>query len=100
MKITEVRETDDGLYVWKLPDGKLLGDADGNYMCVEGRIGDIRLMNAMAKAARSYGFPEGKAVFLPGRRKLSKSEWEDHMERMLDGKIPDPYDLGNTPGEV
>lgn len=100
MRITEIRETDDGLYVWKLPDGSLLGNSDGEYLSVASRIGDLTKIAALTKAAQSYGYPEGRAIFLAGRRKVTKSEWEDQMERLLDGKVPDPYDFGNVQGEV
>jgi hypothetical protein len=72
-----------------MPDGRYIGDSNGNFMCAESyTINDPVTEKKMRDAARGYGFPEGRPVWMPGR-KVSAMEADDQMERLLDGKIPD-----------
>jgi hypothetical protein len=79
-----------GVLVWQLPSGGYLGDSDGNYLSIHANVLDIeRYMIQIAKmeeAARYYGYPDGKAVFLPGRGQVTDSEYEDQMEAMINGE--------------
>src|SRR4051812_29105600 len=79
-----------GIYVWQLPNGKYIEDDDGNYLvagpCL---LNDHVVEKKMISAARSMGVTEGRPFWLPGFRKVSDMEWEDQMERLLQGKIPD-----------
>jgi hypothetical protein len=84
-----------GVLVWQLPDGKVLGDDQGNILSLEAYRGDLRARQKMRDAAASYGFPEGETLFMPGRRKLTQSEWEDSMAMMRDGK-DNPWDTGGV----
>lgn len=98
--MTPIHESAYGLYVWKLPNGNIAGNSDGEYLLVESKIGDLKKITALSAAAKHYGYEQGEPLFLSGRRKVSSDEQDDQMERMLDGKIPDPYDIGNVEGEV
>jgi hypothetical protein len=50
-------------------------------------------LEKMRQAAEYYGIFDGRAAFLPGRRKISQSEYEDQMEAYLDGReIPGDID--------
>lgn len=101
MNVKEVLEYTYGLYIWQNPDGSYFKNADGEFLSIPSKIGDIRRMSTLKATAEHYGAPPGgKAVFQQGARQVSKSEWEDHMERFIDGKIGDPYDKGNIQGEV
>lgn len=100
MKTTEVMEYEHGLYVWELPDGSMFKDEEGGVLSIPARFGDLTKISQLSKTAAHYGQPAGKAVFKQGARQVSKSEWEDQMERLLDGKVGDPYDLGNIDGQV
>lgn len=75
-----------GVLLWRLPDGKIFCDREGNYLSVECFKGDLAAVEKMRLAATYYGAFEGQTVFLAGRRKISQSEWEDSMEEMIDGK--------------
>lgn len=92
--ITVVGESDLGLYLWELPDGRYLGDDDGNLLNIPSRVGDVSRMNKIAQVARSLGFAEGKPVFAPGVRRVSESEHQEQIYRMMNGEIPDEYDMG------
>lgn len=100
MTFRPVLDGDLGLYLWQLPNGKYLGDGDGNFLIIESRHGDLSKMAQISKAARYYGAQGGKPVFVSNARAVSQSEQEDQMERLLDGKTPDPYDLGALRDEV
>lgn len=92
-----VQEYSEGLYVWEMPNGQWIGDDAGNYLSVPSTQGDIVKMEALKKAAHGYLrdigiIPQGKPLFLPGRRQVSDSEYEDQTARAAAGLIPDPFD--------
>jgi hypothetical protein len=84
-----------GIYVWEMPDGRWIGDDDGNFLSVTAKKGNRSLINALAREVRSYGIYEGGPKFLSARRKISDEEF-DHQKQRLDwGLVPDPLDIGN-----
>ncbi len=91
-KIRTVEETNIGMYVWEMPDGRWVGDDEGHFMYIRGRRGDLAMIGKLADAARSYGITEGRAVFLSGHRPVSDEEYEEQRQRMMFGLNPDPKD--------
>lgn len=87
-----VQETSFGLYVWQMPDGRWVGDSDGNFLNVASEQYDMKKMKILRDAVRHYGVEEGQAVFLPGRRRVTDEELEIQQQRLLDGLTPDEYD--------
>ena len=84
-----------GVCLWQMPDQSCLGDDDGNFLSMEGNLNDFVIESKMQRSAISYLGEEaltGKAFWIPGSRKITDGESDDHMERMLDGNIPDPVD--------
>lgn len=83
-----------GLVMWQLPNGKYIENANGEYLsagpCL---LGNRQAEINITKAARSLGVKEGQPFWLPGFRKITQGEWEDQMQRLLDGKIPDVVDV-------
>jgi len=92
MRITEVEEVNYGLYLWQTPDGKLVVDEDGNYLNIAAMKGDIRKINILKKAAKSYGL-EGQPVWFSGHRQVTEAEYEEQRQRMDWGLIPDELDV-------
>ena len=91
-----IADTGYGLYLWEMPDGRVIADQDGNYLNVPGRPMDVYRMNELTQFVHNVlQIKEGKPVFFPNRRRVSQGEWEDQMERTLDGKMGDPIDPGN-----
>jgi hypothetical protein len=77
------------LCLWEMPDGRYIGNSDGEFMCAESfTLADKSIERKMRDAARSYGFTEGRPVWQEGR-KVTHMEADDQMERLLEGKIPD-----------
>lgn len=92
-----VEETTYGMYVWEIEeDGekKILGDDDGNVMNVFTTKGNRKSIAALADAARHYGYPEGRAVWWPGKRRVTDEEHEEQEMRERWGLIGDPLDIG------
>ena len=84
-----------GVCLWMMPDGTCLGDDEGNFLSMEGYLNDFLIEKKMRDAAKYWMGVEaldGHAHWLPGSRKITDNESDDHMERMLDGHIPDPVD--------
>lgn len=81
-----------GVYVWRNADGSTLSNSDGEVLSLEGFKGDLAKMRSMRKAAEYYGSADGSLAFIPGSRKISRSEWEDQMEAFIDGE-PIPGDI-------
>lgn len=82
-----------GICVWQLPDGSYVQDGDGNHLSAQSWVGNPVMEEKMSRAAKSLGVKEGKPFWLPGFRKITQGEWEDQMERLLDGKVPDAVDI-------
>lgn len=87
-------ETGWGICVWKLPGGGFLQNGDGEYLSAGPvKVGNLKVEQRMREAARQCGFAAGEPFWLPGFRKITQSEWEDQMERLMTGKIADAADL-------
>ena len=93
-------ETRLGIYVWEMPDGRWIGDDDGNFLSVTATKGNRVKMDALAKEVRSYGIHEGQPKFLSGRRKIDDEEFEYQQKRLALGLVPDPLDIGVYKEEV
>ena len=83
-----------GIYVWKMPDGRWIGDDDGNFLSITSKEGNKERMNLLADAVRSYGIYEGQPHFLSGRRKIDDEEFEYQQQRLKWGLTPVPLDIG------
>jgi hypothetical protein len=86
----QVEEVPYGMYVWELPSGEVLGDGEDNIMNVFCMKGNRKAIAALAAAARSYGFPEGKPVWWAGKRRINDEELEEQQQREKFGLEPDP----------
>jgi hypothetical protein len=94
-KITVIeKQGDDGIYVWKTPEGKVVTDGNGNIMNIPAHRGDITAISKITKAAAYYGFPEGRAEFRAGQRRITDEEHSEQVDRMSQGYIPSETDLG------
>ena len=93
-KVSTVKETPYGIYVWKMPDGSIVQDEDKNIMSINAQEFDLRAMRALTNVARSYGIVEGGPWFLPNYRKVTDEEYEQQKARLEQGLIPDELDLG------
>lgn len=101
LKSTKVaEETRLGIYVWQMPDGRWIGDDDGNFLSITSMKGDKDKMDALANAVASYGIEAGEPVFLSGRRKIDDEEFEYQNQRLKWGLVPDPLDIGNYKDEM
>ena len=83
-----------GIYVWEMPDGRWIGDDDGNFLSITSKRGNRERIEALSKAVRSYGIYEGQPKFLSGRRKIDDEEYELQQQRLKWGLTPDPLDIG------
>lgn len=97
---TVKEETRLGIYVWEMPDGRWIGDDDGNYLSVTAMKGNKARIDLLANAVRGYGIYEGKPLFLEGRRKIDDEEFEYQKQRLEWGLVPDPLDIGNYKDEM
>lgn len=89
----EVKETRVGVYLWRMPDGKFVGDGEGHFLMIESMEGDQERMKALAQAARDCGVDEGAPCFFRGNRIVDDEEYEYQKQRMEWGLTPDPLDV-------
>lgn len=89
-----------GIYVWEMPDGRWIGDDDGNYLSVTSKKNNKDRINALANEVQSYGITEGIPLFLSARRKIDDEEFEYQQQRLKWGLVPDPLDIGNYKDEM
>ena len=89
-----------GIYVWEMPDGRWIGDDDGNFLSVTSKKGNRSRIDALAREVRSFGIYEGGPKFLSARRKIDDEEFEYQKQRLNWGLIPDPMDIGNYKDEM
>ena len=83
-----------GLYFWRLPDGHLFKDQDGNLLNIPSMRGDLSKIAELRKAAAYYGQPEGEAWFYAGIRRATDEQYEEQKQRLKEGLIPNLDDLG------
>jgi hypothetical protein len=88
-----VDEAGYGVYVWQMPDGRLVGDDDNNWLCISSMKGDLKRINELTEAVRHYGIMVGEPLFLAGNRKITDEEYEYQKQRQAFGLIPDEYDI-------
>ena len=98
--VEAVEEVPYGIYVWRCEDGEVLGDGDGNIMNVFCLKGDRKAIEAITKAARHYGFPDGQPEWWSGQRPVSDEEFEKQKQRQSLGLIPDEMDHGAIMDEL
>lgn len=89
----QIDEVDYGVYVWCMPDGKWVGDDDGNFLNIPAMRGDKVRMRSLADAVRSYGVEGGWPFFLAGNRRVTDEEFEEQLQRQKFGLTPDPMDV-------
>jgi len=94
VKRTIIPESPIGLYVWEMPDGRVVGDSDGNFLNIPAKFGDLKRIRQLTDYVKSMGIEHGQAKFMSGRRRVTDSEYDDMMERLLDGKVADWLDPG------
>lgn len=94
VKKSIVEETRLGIYVWEMPDGRWVGDDDGNYLSIASFKDDQSRIAAITQAVKSYGINEGQAKFLSGQRKITDEEYQEQLQRLEWGLTPDPLDIG------
>jgi hypothetical protein len=75
-------ETTLGIYVWEMPDGRWIGDDDGNFLSITAMKNNRSRIDALAREVRSYGIYEGQPKFLSGRRKIDDEEFEYQQQRL------------------
>lgn len=95
-----VEETTLGIYVWRMADGRWIGDDDGNYLSITSMKGNKSRIEALAKVVRSYGIYDGEPYFLSGRRKINDEEYEYQQKRLELGLVPDPLDIGEYKDQI
>lgn len=84
-----------GVCLWLMPDGGFLGDDDGRYLSLHGVLNSPITEDKMRRSALHYFGDvvlQGEPFWMPGSRKVTDNEFDDQMERLLDGYIPDPVD--------
>ena len=83
MKVTQVEEVPYGTYVWQMPDGKIVADENGNYMCIFATKGSVSKINALREMAKSYGLEDGKPMWISGARPVSDEEYAEQKQRQI-----------------
>ena len=84
MKIKRVRQNNYGIYVWELPNGKILASTDGDILLVQAKYGSLQAQAELAKAAAYWGYPDGKAKW-EDAHPCTQEEWEEQMEELTQG---------------
>lgn len=81
-----------GVCVYFTNEGQALSDGDG-VLCAEGIIGDKKVEEKVLQVGKYWASEDGGYVqWVAGGRKISASEKEDQMERLLDGLVADPFE--------
>lgn len=88
-----IDEVDYGVYVWEMPDKRIVGDDAGHFLSIAGMKDDLEKMNVLRKAVAEFGITEGEPRFLSGHRKVSDEEYEEQKSRFDEGLVPDEFDV-------
>ena len=89
-----------GIYVWEMPDGRWVGDDDGNFLSITSKKNNKSRIDLLADAVVGYGVTDGQPKFLSGRRKIDDEEFEYQQQRLKWGLTPDPLDIGAYKDEM
>lgn len=81
-KISVVNETRLGVYVWELPNGKILGNDEGDILSIDSYYGDLTRVSILCREAKALGFEDGKPIFWAGQHKCSDDDWYEHMREL------------------
>ena len=85
-----------GLYFWRLPDGHLFHDGQGNLLNIPSMKHDLGKIAEIRKAAAHYGRPEGEPWFYAGIKRATDEEYSEQVDRMKSGLIPNLNDMGSV----
>ena len=88
-----IDEVEYGVYVWEMPDKRIVGDDAGHFLSIASMNGDLNKMSILRQAVAEFGITEGEPRFLSGHRKVSDEEYEQQKQRFEDGLVPDEYDV-------
>ena len=81
-----------GVCIYFTSEDQALSDGDG-VLCAEGIIGDGKVEKKVLEAGKYWTSEDGGYVkWVAGGRKVSASEREDQMERLLNGLVADPFE--------
>jgi hypothetical protein len=83
-----------GLYFWRLPDGHLFHDGQGNLLNIPAMKHDLSKIAELRKAAAHYGQPDGEPWFYAGIKRATDEEFNEQQERLKAGLLPNLDDLG------
>lgn len=83
-----------GLYFWKLPDGHLFHDGQGNLLNIPSMKHDLSKISQLMKMASHFGQPEGTPWFYAGIKRATDEEHSEQLDRMKSGLIPNINDMG------
>lgn len=83
-----------GLYFWKLPDGHLFHDGQGNLLNIPSMKNDLSKISELRRAAAHHGQPDGEPWFYAGIKRATDEEYSEQVDRMKSGLIPNLNDLG------
>ena len=73
-----------GIYVWEMPDGRWIGDDDGNFLSVTSKKGNRSRIDALAREVRSYGIYEAGLNFFQQDARLQTKSLQN-KNKDLDG---------------
>jgi hypothetical protein len=85
-----------GLYFWRLPDGHLFHDGEGNLLNIPAMKHDLSKIAELKKAAAYYGQPDGEPWFYAGIRRATEEQLSEQKDRLKQGLIPNLDDLGSV----
>ena len=91
LQVLDERNT--GVYIWMMPDGKIVQDEEGHFLSLPARKGDVRRANIMIDFIKKNfeEAREGRPVWVSNRQ-VSDEEYEHHLQRAAFGLTPDPVD--------
>jgi hypothetical protein len=88
------KDYDWGLYFWRLPDGHLFHDGQGNLLNIPAMKHDLAKISEIRKAASHHGQPEGTPWFYAGIKRATEEEYSEQVDRLKQGMLPNLNDLG------
>jgi hypothetical protein len=98
MKVVE--ESNFGVYVWRMDDGRIVTDDELSPLNIPSERGDLSKIKMLTDAARHYGIISGGPVFVAGSRRVTEDEYAEQKQRLAWGLTPDIYDAGALKDEL
>lgn len=89
-----VKETNRGVYLWKVPGKGFVSDGEGHFLMIEAVEGDkFKIGQLRSMVNKDFGIYDGNPQFFRGNRIVDDETYDEQLDRYKRGLTPDVRDV-------